>query len=120
MEIPFVAPDSSRPRLSRPKASARERKPRLVSVDIREAGVITSVVDAFDLTELKDESSLFTYHFRTRDKAEPPVHSSDRHAVKIIYPLYDSSRLLAQDGALTLHADLGARWKAWLVRSSPT
>jgi len=43
--------------------------------------------------------------FAGRNKSEPPPHASDAHAVKIVRPLHDSSRVLAQDGAFTLHAD---------------
>jgi hypothetical protein len=62
-------------------------------------------VDAFDLKEVRDEAGLFGLHFRRRDKSEPPPHPSDTHAVKIVHPLHDSSRLSAQEAAFTLHAD---------------
>jgi hypothetical protein len=38
-------------------------------------------------------------------RTEHPEHLSDKYAIKIIHPFYNSQRILAQDGAFTLHLD---------------
>jgi len=53
-------------------------------------------IDAFDFARLKTEEEVFGY--RVRDG-----NSSD-DAIKIVYPFYNTPRLLAQDGAFTIHS----------------
>ena len=55
--------------------------------------------DAFRLAALKDERELFS--FRANGAADP----SDKYALKILHPFYNSPRLVAQDGAFTWHSD---------------
>jgi FRG domain-containing protein len=69
----------------------------------RRAGTEDQDLDAFKLARCKGESKLFNYLVTrsagTRDPGGPP------HAIRIIYPFYNSPRLLAQDGAFTIHSN---------------
>jgi FRG domain len=60
----------------------------------------TRYFDPFDLADQKTETQLFEYrsgnHIRSADPSD---------AIKIVHPFYNSPRLLAQDGAFTMHSD---------------
>lgn len=60
------------------------------------------VLDAFALAEAKSESKLFDVRLMLGSHAP---HRSDAYALKLVYPFYNSPRLLAQDGAFTMHSD---------------
>jgi hypothetical protein len=64
----------------------------------------TSDVDAFMLAKQSDESSLFSCPKCDGTRCDPG-RPSDKYALKIVYPFYNSPRLLAQDGAFTMHSD---------------
>ena len=53
-------------------------------------------IDAFKLAQLKTEEKVFDYRMRGGDP------SND--AIKIVHPFYNTPRLLAQDGAFTIHS----------------
>jgi hypothetical protein len=61
----------------------------------RRAGTEDQDLDAFKLARCEDEEELF--HACTPDPCPP--------AIKIVYPFYNSPRLLAQDGAFTIHSN---------------
>jgi hypothetical protein len=57
-------------------------------------------LDAFDLVQHQTEEDLFehlvSHNGKTRDTSD---------VIKIVYPLYNSPRLVAQDGAFTIHSE---------------
>lgn len=57
-------------------------------------------LDAFKLARCKDEKKLFNHLDTNGGKTCDP---SD--AIRIVYPFYNSPRLLAQDGAFTMHSN---------------
>lgn len=59
-------------------------------------------LDAFVLARLEDEASLFNY-VANRNSDELP-NDELSHAIRIVHPLYNSPRLVAQDGAFTIHS----------------
>jgi FRG domain len=58
-------------------------------------------LDPFEIADVKIEKELFAW--RQTDKDHPLKHRSIKYAIKLIHPFYNSPRLLAQDGAFTLH-----------------
>lgn len=62
-------------------------------------------VDAFALADLRDESDLFSFRVERDAGTLTLADPSDAYALKIVHPFYNSPRLLAQDGAFTMHAD---------------
>ena len=62
-------------------------------------------VDAFELANRRTETELFDPPFVRSGSAPGPEHQSNKYAIKIIHPFYNSPRLLAQDGAFTMHSD---------------
>jgi len=66
----------------------------------RREGTEDQDLDAFRLARCKDEPKLFDYLATDGGKAREP---SD--AIRIVYPFYNSPRLLAQDGAFTMHSN---------------
>ena len=64
------------------------------------AGTEDQDLDAFKLARCKDEKKLFNYLATDGGKTRDP---SD--AIRIVYPFYNSPRLLAQDGAFTMHSN---------------
>ncbi|HEV2545836.1 MAG TPA: FRG domain-containing protein [Stellaceae bacterium] len=58
-------------------------------------------VNAFDLAKRADEDDLFNRPLLAGHWPD----ASDRYAIKIVHPIYNSPRLLAQDGAFTFHSD---------------
>lgn len=55
--------------------------------------------DAFELAAVEDEKTLFSF------PANGATDPSDKYALKILHPFYNSPRLAAQDGAFTWHSD---------------
>jgi FRG domain len=53
-------------------------------------------IDPFKLSQIQTEKELFDYR-----KSGDPSHP----AIKIVHPIYNTPRLLAQDGAFTFHSD---------------
>jgi len=70
----------------------------------RRTGTEDQDLDAFKLAGCKDEAKLFDY---LSAGTPDPCHPSD--AIRIIYPFFNSPRLLAQDGAFTIHSN---PWKS--------
>jgi hypothetical protein len=66
----------------------------------RRAGTEDQDLDAFRLARCKDEEKLFNHLATDGGKVRDP---SD--AIRIVYPFYNSPRLLAQDGAFTMHSN---------------
>jgi hypothetical protein len=58
-------------------------------------------LDVFKLARRRNESALF----RPLESRRAPAHPSAEYAIKVIHPFYNSPRLLAQDGAFTIHYD---------------
>jgi hypothetical protein len=65
-------------------------------------------IDPFELAEIKTEKELFDYR-----KSRDPSH----HAIKIVHPIYNTPRLLAQDGAFTINSHPQKRSKSTKVIS---
>jgi hypothetical protein len=61
--------------------------------------------DAFALAGLEDEAKLFSLLVGGEPGSPVDVDPSDKYALKILHPFYNSPRLLAQDGAFTWHSD---------------
>jgi hypothetical protein len=70
----------------------------------RRTGTEDQDLDAFKLAQCQDEAELFDY---LSAGTPDPCYPSD--AIRIIYPFYNSPRLLAQDGAFTIHSN---PWKS--------
>ena len=56
-------------------------------------------LDPFELAKREKEEHLFRPYESTRD----PAHPSTAYAIKIVHPLYNSPRIVAQDGVFTFH-----------------
>jgi FRG domain len=66
----------------------------------RRPGTEDQDLDAFELAHQETEYDLFTYLAnRSRSTSDPSS------MIKIVYPLYNSPRLVAQDGAFTIHSE---------------
>jgi hypothetical protein len=61
-------------------------------------------LDAFELAERQSEDELLELPIMHKMPGYAP-DDSDRYAVKIVHPVYNSPRVLAQDGAFTIHSD---------------
>lgn len=62
-------------------------------------------VDVFELAGIADEAKLFSFHAWDKKGSFEAVDPSDKYAIKILHPFYNSPRILAQDGAFTWHTD---------------
>jgi hypothetical protein len=62
-------------------------------------------VDALKIADRKDEKALFTWPLIAGKSAKVTKHPAIKYALKLIHPFYNSPRLLAQDGAFTIHSD---------------
>jgi FRG domain len=62
-------------------------------------------LDPFEIANKNDERSLFTRSIANDANPCNLGHPSDRYALKMIHPFYNSPRLVAQDGAFTFHFD---------------
>ena len=65
---------------------------------VRRSGTEKSDIDPFEIAQQKDEDALIKFLSTSRGKRS-------RQIIKIIYPFYDSPRILAQDGAFTVYSD---------------
>jgi len=63
----------------------------------------------FLLAGLKGEQDLFTYRLRRNESGSETGEILDSDSVKIVHPFFNSPRLLAQDGAFTIHSN---PWKS--------
>lgn len=65
--------------------------------------------DAFELANLKSERDLFGYLVKQSESVVGSAGTSDSDSIKIVHPFFNSPRLLAQDGAFTIHSN---PWKS--------
>jgi hypothetical protein len=65
---------------------------------VRRSGMEKYDIDPFEIAQQKSEDALFEFLSTSRGE-----HPGD--IIKIVYPFYDSPRILAQDGAFTVHSD---------------
>ncbi len=61
-------------------------------------------LDAFELAERKSEDELLKLPIMHKMKGYS-ADESDKYAIKIVHPIYNSPRVLAQDGAFTFHSN---------------
>jgi hypothetical protein len=59
-------------------------------------------LDAFEIAQQKDEEELFRFF---ANSAEDIKEDKLKHAIRMVHPFYNSPRILAQDGAFTIHSN---------------
>jgi hypothetical protein len=81
-------------------AEGKNRKDGKLWAMRRRTGTID--LDAFELAQQKDEKELFKYLDRHPERVAP---NGTHRAIRMVHPFYNSPRLLAQDGAFTIHSN---------------
>ena len=80
---------------------------------VRRSGTEKHDIDPFEIAAQKNEDDLIEFLGKSRTEKRGDV-------IKIVYPFYDSPRILAQDGAFTVHSDPWTELEAYECKTFET